>query len=275
MNYHELGMSILVATVLCLLMLCVFMVRQMVQFGRISVRSYFSNWYNITDLIIVLLGITTVGFFFLRSKYVSTLIKHLEETDDNEFVNFSWAAYWQMILRYFIAGLVGLSTIRLWKLLWFGRQFRAFEHILRVASHDLIPLTFVMLTVTIGFACVAYVLVGHTSYEFSKLYYSISTVFFYGIGVGELDHEKFFSVDQFIGPIFIIIYWLAFIIFLLNMFITVINLGYEISQEELNLVHEEYTVKDFLMEVIEYHFTCVYVRIRSRQRVYQNSELQN
>lgn len=255
LNYHELGLSTVVAMVLCSLMLCVFIVRQMTRFGRTSVRSYFTAWYNIIDMIIALLGITIVGLYLLRSKYVSMLIKHLEEADGNEYVNFTWAAYWQVTLLHFIAALLCMSTFRAWKLLRFGRQFRSFEHTLIQASKALVPVTFIMVIVVIGFTGIAYVIIGHTSYPFSKMYYTFSTLFFNGIGLGELDYEVFFAVDYIIGPVFIIIYWLTFIIFLINVFITVINLAYENARDKVSLIHEEYTMTDYVKEEIKYHFT--------------------
>jgi hypothetical protein len=209
-----------------------------------------------TDLVIALLGVSAVALYFLRSKYVSSLIKDLEQADGNEFVNYTLAAYWQVLLDYFVAMLVCLSTARLWKLLHFGHQFRSFERTLFVASHTLVPLTFVMLIITIGFSCFAHIFLGHFSYLFSKMYYSFSMMFFYTVGAGELDIDEFFNADCIIGPTFIIIYWLTFFIYLVNIFHTVIIIAYENSQKELHLIHEEYTMIDYLKEEIQYHWPC-------------------
>lgn len=135
---------------------------------------------------------------------MSTLIKDLEQADGNEFFNYTSAAYWQVLLDYFAEMLVCLSIAHLWKLLQFGHRFCSFERTLFVASHALIPFTFVMLIITIGFTCFAHSFLGNFSYLFSKIYYSFSTVFFNVIGDGEPNDDKLFNADYVIGPTFVI-----------------------------------------------------------------------
>jgi hypothetical protein len=253
MNYHKLGLSVLVPAVICFLMLCVFTVQQ-IRLCHSSVRSYFTSWYEVLDVIIIFLGFIAGGTYIFCNYYLSQLIKTLEEKDDNEFVNFMWVAYCDNILLYILAILVGLSTVRLLKILQFGNQFCALERSLTSVFETLSPLTLPVLTITAAFAVIAYALIGGSDYGYSKISYCISAVFFYAIGVGELGYEKFFIANSVAGLIFVSMVWVFFIVFLLNICTSVVSSSYESAQKELSLVHEEYTMRDYLSEQKKYYF---------------------
>ncbi|XP_069680690.1 uncharacterized protein [Periplaneta americana] len=264
-HYHTLGLSMLVAVILWLLTLLVFTCRQLVRVQRVSLRAYFSSWWNVIDLLITLLGLSSVVLYFLRSQYASSLLHHLDEADGNEFVNFTWAAYWQIQLDYVVGVLVCLSTARLWKLLRFGHQFRSMERTLVLASKTLLPLTFMLVIFLLGFAGFALVFVGHVAYDFSSLYNSFSTMFFYSIGYSNLDQEKFFNAHFVIGPFFVLLYWLVFFIYFINLFVTIINLAYEYSQEVLSSDQEEYKLLNYLRD--EFKYFCTWKKVEKKENI--------
>ncbi|KAJ9586325.1 hypothetical protein L9F63_020033, partial [Diploptera punctata] len=256
MKFEDFGPSILVALILWMFVLILFTMRQVAKLGHISLGVYFDSWWNIIDLILLTLAVGTISLYFLRSDYVSHLLKHLEQADHNEFVNFLWAGYWQIQLRYFMAALVCLSTARLWKLLRFQIHFHHFEHSLVHASKTLVFLTFMMLIIIIGFALFSHMFIGSSNYLFSNFFFAFLAMFTYGIGFGNVNGEDFFKQDSVIGHIFILIFWVAYIIYLVNIFITVINISYEESQLEKTIFQKDYTLTDYIRDEINYICSC-------------------
>ncbi|PSN31034.1 hypothetical protein C0J52_19081 [Blattella germanica] len=251
-HFEDLGPMILIALILWLLILSLFTLLQLSRIGRISFRLYLRSWWNVIDLVILAMAVAIIALYLLRSRYVSALVKQLQEADQNEFVNFIWASFWQEQLRYFIAALVCVSTARLWKLLRFQQQFRAFEHVLVHASKTLVFLTCMMVVIVIGFAIFAHMYIGHTNELFSNFLFAFSAMVMYGIGYSEVNVEEFVKQDAFIGSVFVGTFWMVYIIYLLNIFITVINILYEKNKKEEGFFQADYTMLDYLREEIRY-----------------------
>ncbi|PSN36947.1 hypothetical protein C0J52_15880 [Blattella germanica] len=167
-----------------------------------------------------------------------------------------WAGFWQVLLRYFLAVLLGLSTARLWKLLRFIQQFCNFEHTLVRASKPLFFLVFMMFIIITACALFSYLFVSSATYLFSSILSSYTQVLIFGTGINEIKFDDFFKQDSFIGHAFLVVFWLLYVVYLINIFITILNISYEQSSAEIGLFREDYTMLDYIREEMHYICSC-------------------
>ena len=72
---------------------------------------YFKDFWNIVDILVVLMGIVCVAFNVYRTLEVNTLIQDLL-SNDTKYANFDTLGYWQETFNDFIAVAVFVAWIK-------------------------------------------------------------------------------------------------------------------------------------------------------------------
>ncbi|CAG2058004.1 unnamed protein product, partial [Timema podura] len=198
----NMGYTLLIAFSLFVVVLLIFIWRQWVKLKRTSISSYVKDVWNTIDMLVIVLAFTSIGIFFIRSTYVSTLLRSMHEAEMNEYVSFSTATYWDLLLTLLIALLIGLSTARLWKLLQFGHSFQVVETTLVECRGSLMALFIFFVLLITAYATYMLLFMGGTHYKFHSLYYSVTTIATSPLYLAfDFNYSLLQEGDRFWGPI--------------------------------------------------------------------------
>ncbi len=214
-------------------------------------RQYFSKLWNIVDLIIVTQSVGIVAIFFIRNQYVRMLLARLDETRNNEFVSFVYAAFLDQFMLWWSGVLVCISTIRIWKILNFIFIFRVFSTTLFKAAKDLFASTVLTLLFFTCFGMLFYQLNSSKSSSFSTLSTSFSSLIaiLFGFLTDRLSSTEIFSGSNWIELLLFLISLATIAIYIMNMIITIsCNYFSSVRTEAKSIEKVKYSIWDFLSD---------------------------
>lgn len=214
-------------------------------------RQYFTEMWNIVDLIIVSQSVGVVTIFFVRNEYVRSLLRLLDETRNNEFVCFVYAGLLDQFLLWWTGVLVCISTIRIWKILNFIFIFRIFSKTLVKAAKDLAASTVVTFLFFACFATLFYQLNSSKSASFSSVTKSFSSLvaILFGFVTDRLSSTEIFSGSNWIELLLFIISLSIIAIYLTNMIVTIsCNYFSSVRTEAKSIEQEKFSFCDFVRE---------------------------
>lgn len=219
-----------------------------------NVKQYFSKVWNIVDMIIVIQSLGIVAIFIMRNQYVRSLLEHLEETRNNEFVSFIFAAFFDQFMTWWTGILVCISTIRVWKILNFIFIFRVFSLTLLRSAKDLIATTILTFLFIICLGMLYYNLNSSRSLSFSVLSKSFSSLIaiLFGFVNDHLSSVEIISGKNWLELILFVTSLGVVAIYLMNMIMTVACSYFMVVHEETKSIERgTFSFWDFLCE--EYH----------------------
>lgn len=234
----------------------VFICRIVLNLLQSTLQQHFVKIWNIVDLIIVAQSLGTVAIFYIRNQYVRSLLAKLDETRNNEFVSFVYAASFDQFMLWWAGVLICISTIRIWKILNFIFIFRVFSTTLVNSAKDLFAstaLTFLFLTC---FGMLFYELNSYKSASFSSLSKAFSSLIaiLFGFINDRLSSTEILSGKNWIELLLYLISLGVVAIYLMNMIITISCTYFSNIRKEAKLVDKEkFSFCDFLRD--EYYST--------------------
>lgn len=227
--------------------------------------------WNIVDLIIAAQSLGIVTIFFIRSRYVRSLLAQLDETRNNEFVSFVYAGFLDQFMLWWAGVLICISTIRLWKILNFIFIFRVFSTTLVRSAKELCASTVLTALFLTCFGMLFYQLNGYKSASFSSMSKSISSLIaiLFGFITDHLSSAEIFSGKNWFEMLLFLISLGVIAIYLMNMLVTVSCNYFTTVRKEAKLVEKEtFSFGDFLRD--EYHNI---VQAKQAPRNVRNSNL--
>lgn len=258
-------------------------------FNCIEMKSwtYFKNFWNSVDLVIVVLTIIYIITFYVRSEYVGKLMEELQRTRNNEFVSFYWATQIDNIVDVLSGLLISIATIQMWHVLSYFETFRILNRTLAQSAFSLLSITFMMVIFLVGFCSCIRIINGANSEAFSTLEKTLTsmTVLSFGFN-GNVKFEDLMNGGGKLGIILYIILMIAINILLLNIFITIICVYFQNTKNEVKpkrnvklwklikkriwtmlgcaeidfkILHKDYTISRsvYFKHVIDAHFECL------------------
>ncbi|XP_068085200.1 polycystin-1-like protein 2 [Anabrus simplex] len=245
----------LVLFVLFVVMVSVLFLRQMMVMRELSVRVFCSKFWNLLDVFIVFVGIVCIAVVFARNFHVRSLLTRLAITDDNEFISFYGACFIDEILSYTIGFLICLSTVRLWRLLHFGQNFKLFEVTLFLARHSLLSLTLMFVLILAAFSCLVYLVMGNILQGFRSLSRSFTMLISLSIDLNkDFEYSVFFESNRVLGPIIFLSFCIVCAIFVINMFVTVMLTYYTAAQEHIFRNNITYNLYHYMRDEFYHYF---------------------
>lgn len=232
-----------------------YLLRLVVKLLHVKRRSFFSVFWNDLDIIIVALSISAVYMFFLRSNYVIELLRRIEDTRNNEFVSFYWAAAADELFTWWSGVLVCIATVRLWKICQFSLVCQMISATLWKARGRLIWITVVFVVVMAAISMLVNIVCGA---ETTFATYTQTFTSLVAMSCGFVDGLQAEALIRGGGKLFgMTAYVLVMItvnIYLLNMFVTIVCLDFSEKREEL---HGRRTVKLRFLEFVKMEWGCV------------------
>lgn len=217
-----------------------------------SVTQYFRDFWNIIDIVIIVMSVTCIALFAYRIRLVGDFLMALKYAKRNQFITFDHLFHIEDVLNVVAALLLCITTVRLWKLLRFARMFLKLEQIIVFSFVPLAALFLCQVVLVLGFASCGCLLYGTQSSYFKGILASICSLFYISLNLYKsFDYEVLISTQGLLGNIYYILFmFITFTIY--TLYVTVIIMGCEMSDDYFSNMKQEYTVYDFLREEILY-----------------------
>ena len=235
----------IVCEVLFLLLLLMYLYREGKEWYQLRAK-YFTQFWNLVEVIINLLSIVAIGFYFYRQKLASDLLRRLPAKKPQTFINFQFAAYIDQIFIYIVSLIVFFVSIKFVKLLRFNRRMSILAETLKDAWYPLGMFSIVMgivLTSTFAFATIVF---GRHMYGYRNMLVTAATQI--SLLLGKFNFYEYQDTNRVIGPIFFLLYIIMVNWILLNMFLSIINDSYEVVSSGLKEQSNDYEIVDFVMD---------------------------
>ncbi|XP_047124917.1 polycystin-2 isoform X1 [Hydra vulgaris] len=204
--------------------------------------SYFSDVWNVMDIIIVLLGFICVIFNGVRTVSVANKLRiTLEERD--KYANFEILADMQTKFNDLVAVYIFLIWIKLFKYLSFNKTMTQLQSTLSRCAKDIAGFSVMFFIVFFAYALWGYLLLGPQLADYSTYLNSIFACF--RIILGDFAWSDINGAAPSMGPIFFISYVFMVFFILINMFLAIINDTYSEVKSDLAEQKDEFEIGDY------------------------------
>lgn len=247
-------------------MLAIFLLKVTVRLYKTRRTSWRSIW-NLVDAFIILMSISCVIVFALRMLAIQRFLDDVVRTRHNKFINYFSLLEQDDILTVFGALLVGVSTIRLWKMLRFATFFRVMEMTLLRSLPAIFCLTLCHLIVLLVFSFAGFLFFVDVSHEFRDTTESMMVMVLLSLSLHDtFDFDILDYSHSFIGHLYYIVF--MFIMLLIyTLYIAVIMWSYVEAQIYFSTQEKTYYVMSFLRDEIRYNYELVKARIKEVLRI--------
>ncbi|CDS43464.1 polycystic kidney disease protein 2 [Echinococcus multilocularis] len=227
---------------------------------------YFTKFWNILDILVVVLSCICAGFNIYRTVRVKATLSSLL-ANPNEYSNFERLSYWEMQFNYAVGILVFLVWIKIFKYVSFNKTMNQLNLTLANCAKDIAGFGVMFFIVFFAFAQLGYLAFGTQVADFSTFATSLMTLF--RIILGDFDFQALHDAQSFFGPLYFLVYIFFVFFVLINMFIAIINDTYlEVKSNLLNQP-SEFQMKSFFKQRLKD------MRNKMKQKKSQLQEIQD
>ncbi|PFX27651.1 Polycystic kidney disease protein 1-like 2 [Stylophora pistillata] len=207
----------------------------------------FWNWINILQLISAL---TTIAFFFLKEKYVSSFVKYVRanpfDTASADYVLF-WIDLEMMVLSI----VVFIVTVKFLRIIRFNKHVCQMVASLKLSSPHVMSYSVLFCINIISFVLFGVLVFGNDIESYHSFMDALATLTQKFLG-GELLYDDLQSANRIIGPVYLFAFMLSMSFILINMFVAILNESYESVKEMSGGKFAEADLGTFIKE---YYFT--------------------
>lgn len=130
---------------------------------------YCSSYWNITEVIILMVSYATVGVYFYRYFLTKEVLKKFNESYGNAYIRIDTAAYMDKIYLYMMAVIVFFSVLKLIKLLQFNKKMNVLALTIRGCWDELSVFFIAFAIVFFAFCCLFYYMYITQIEDFARL----------------------------------------------------------------------------------------------------------
>jgi len=226
---------------LFVLFLMYYTIEEMIEIKKHK-SSYFKDFWNIMDLIVVFMGYICVLFSVYRTMEVGKLLGGLLK-DQQQYANFEVLGYWQMQFNNLVAIAVFFAWIKVFKYISFNKTMTQLQNTLASCAKDIAGFAVMFFIIFLAYAQWGYLIFGTQVADFSTYVDSIFTLF--RIILGDFNFKEIEDANRILGPIFFITYVFFVFFVLINMFLAIINDTYAEVKADLESRESEFEIGDY------------------------------
>lgn len=203
---------------------------------------YFKSFWNILDVLVILLGYICILFNLYRSVVVNKLLTGILE-DPQQYANFDSLGFWQTQFNNIVAIAVFFAWIKVFKYISFNKTMTQLSSTLSRCAKDVAGFAVMFFIIFFAYAQLGYLIFGTQVRDFSTFQDSIFTLF--RIILGDFDFHQIESANRVLGPMFFITYVFFVFFVLLNMFLAIINDTYAEVKSDIAGQQSEFEITDY------------------------------
>lgn len=204
--------------------------------------AYFKSFWNILDIVVILLGVVCVVFNLYRTVTVGKLLKNLLN-HPKQYANFEVLGFWQTQFNNIVAIAVFVSWIKVFKYISFNKTMTQLSSTLSKCAKDIAGFAVMFFIIFLAYAQWGYLIFGTQVKDFSTFPDSIFTLF--RIILGDFNFREIENANRILGPIFFITYVFFVFFVLINMFLAIINDTYAEVKSDLAQQKSEFEISDY------------------------------
>nr|VZI36668.1 unnamed protein product [Spirometra erinaceieuropaei] len=227
---------------------------------------YFKGFWNIIDIMVILLASLCAGFNICRTYSVNKNLAELLASPD-VYPNFERLSYWEMQFTYAVGVLVFLVYIKIFKYVSFNKTMNQLNLTLAKCAKDIAGFGVMFFIVFFAFAQLGYLAFGTQVTDFATFAVSLLTLF--RIILGDFDFQALHDANSVLGPLYFLVYIFFVFFVLINMFIAIINDTYLDVKSNLLSQPSEVQMKSFFKKRLKE------IRKKTKQNKAQLQEIQN
>ncbi|BFZ03163.1 hypothetical protein BsWGS_06202 [Bradybaena similaris] len=229
----------------CEIIFCIFIfyytVEEILEIKKLKL-SYFKSFWNILDLMVILISLVCVGFNIYRTVEVSNKLAGLLE-NPNIFADFEKLSYWETRFSNAVAIAVFIAWIKIFKYISFNKTMTQLSSTLERCAKDLAGFFVMFIIIFLAFTQLGYLLFGAQVKDFSSFDNSFFTLF--RIILGDFDFNQLEEANRILGPIFFMLFVFFVFFVLINMFLAIINDTYSEVKSDMANSKNEFEIADY------------------------------
>ncbi|XP_031573831.1 polycystic kidney disease 2-like 1 protein isoform X2 [Actinia tenebrosa] len=203
---------------------------------------YFKSFWNILDIVVIMLGYVAVLFNLYRTVVVGDLLTSLL-ANSNQYANFDSLGFWQTQFNNMVAVAVFFAWIKVFKYISFNKTMTQLSSTLSRCAKDVAGFAIMFFIIFFAYAQLGYLIFGTQVRDFSTFQDSIFTLF--RIILGDFDFHQIENANRVLGPLFFISYVFFVFFVLLNMFLAIINDTYAEVKSDIAAQESEFEITDY------------------------------
>ncbi|XP_059178590.1 polycystin-2-like isoform X3 [Physella acuta] len=204
--------------------------------------SYFLGFWNILDILVILISIVCVGFNVYRTVEVNNKLTELLK-DPKIYADFERLSYWETRFSNAIAIAVFMAWIKIFKYISFNKTMTQLSSTLGRCAKDLAGFFVMFIIIFLAFTQLGYLLFGTQVEDFSSFENAFFTLF--RIILGDFDFHQLEEANRILGPIFFMLFVFFVFFVLINMFLAIINDTYSEVKSDMANAKNEFEIADY------------------------------
>ncbi|WAQ99880.1 PK1L2-like protein, partial [Mya arenaria] len=212
-------------------------------------KAYFEDFWNYIELLQMGLSYSVVGLFFQRMLSVSSALEEYGASGETTYISFTTAIFWNSVLNYVMAFLVGLVTLKSIKLLQFNkRTFMIFDTLNH--TKGMIG-SFIMMAVlfTVAYASLGVLAFGTVQHGYREMFTSLMTVFNFALGVSDLPGLQ--GTNRILGPAFFVSFVFLVQFCFMTIFVAILNFGISESKALFEKRKNKFELVEYVLSKIK------------------------
>ncbi|KAK3592407.1 hypothetical protein CHS0354_004031 [Potamilus streckersoni] len=210
--------------------------------------SYFKSFWNILDILVILIAILCFAFHIYRTLEVNNKLQGLLKQPD-KYADFERLSYWQTQFDNAIAIAVFFAWIKIFKYISFNKTMTQLSSTLGRCAKDLAGFAVMFFIIFLAFTQLGYLLFGTQVKDFSNFQNSFFTLF--RIILGDFDFHQLEEANRVLGPIFFMLFVFFVFFVLINMFLAIINDTYSEVKGDMANTKNEFEMADYFRKGYE------------------------
>lgn len=208
---------------------------------------YFKDFFNIQDILVLLVSFLCIGFSVYRNMVLDGLLEELL-SEPELYPNFEFIGYWQTQFNNLVALTVFLAWIKIFKYISFNKTMTQLSSTLSRCSKDVAGFGIMFFIVFFAFAQLGYLLFGTIVRDFSTFAKAVFTLL--RLILGDFNFYELEEANRILGPIYFLSYVFFVFFVLMNMFLAIINDTYAEVKTEIASQKNEFEIADYFKKGI-------------------------
>uniref|UniRef100_A0A8C4WXI3 Polycystic kidney disease 2-like 1 n=1 Tax=Eptatretus burgeri TaxID=7764 RepID=A0A8C4WXI3_EPTBU len=225
--------------------------------------NYFKGFWNILDIIVVLLSLVAIIFNLYRTVSVDNLLQSLLK-DPNLYADFQFLAFWQTQYNNMVAVNVFSAWVKFFKYVSFNKTMTQLSSTLARCAKDVCGFAVMFFIIFFAYAQLGYLIFGTQVKDFSTFGNCIFTQF--RIILGDFEFGAIERANRIMGPIYFSTYVFFVFFVLLNMFLAIISDTYSAVKADLAEQEDEFDIAHYLRRA--------YNKVASKFKIKQYNDIQ-
>jgi polycystin 1L2 len=231
--------------VLYLIFVFYFIVTQTISIYKLGFRKYFATFWNILDWSIYVLAWASFSIYIYRFYSAQKVLDFFKNTSGYGYIKLQYVNEWNQILTYLLGISCALSTIKFLKLFRFNRKIYSLVLTLKFSVQELFWFSIIFLVIFMAFVQVQYLILYERVFGYQSFIKAMATSF--QIMLGKFSSASLLDDGRFLAILFFSMYNIFIVIIMINMFISILNDGFDAVRKESKQKSNDLEILDFFI----------------------------